>query len=276
MSQKKRAALFLACICVLLIFLVACSILLTGNAAKKEAGIDEKRTDATGQDGKGGQEAGSGKGKMEFEDFYLLESYFTVKQIEGLEGEIREFLGQVPEYGKVGEVTCRGEMASTENRLEFYCVLDDGEGTALRAVYDRTSGKFRFWTDTLPQEEIGQELTEKQERIVKTGDWEEEEKLPSEWTYEEEDNTPVTMSGKNALEGKIPEEHLARLEEEILSFLRANNEYRREIEIRKSPKDTAIAVEFWGEFKTSRLDKKELHAVYDKSRKSYQFTFQEE
>ncbi|HAX51807.1 DUF5038 domain-containing protein [Muricomes intestini] len=277
MRLKKKEIIFIISIFICLILFFVGSAFYIKNSAQKVAKKETKQevkkaaTKDTGE-----SEAPMKNKELTFEGFSLLESSFSEVQTIELEKEITDFLSQDVAYNSVTTVTCKEEAVQTENRIEFYCILNDENSTVLQAIYDRNSEKFRFWTEVISGEEIEQSWEEKQDSIMGTKEWEEEEKLPSEWEYEDKEPVPVDLSQKQLLDGKIPKENLDMLGGEMLKFLQENNELRREISIQNSVKDTEEVVEFWGGFDTPRLDKKELHIMYDKSGKNFQFALQED
>lgn len=104
-----------------------------------------------------------------------------------------------------------------------------------------------------------------------------EGELPKAWDYVEEDDTLVVLSGKQLLEGIIPEEKLNILESELLTFLKENQEYRREVIVEEySLKDADDKVCFYGKFQNPRTDRKKIYVVYNKAAQSYQFSLQKE
>lgn len=87
--------------------------------------------------------------------------------------------------------------------------------------------------------------------------------LPEAWDYVEEDGTAVTLSGKEALAGILPEDALAGLEDGLLVFLKENGEYRRELEVvQESVAASDGRVTFRARFRTGRLDGKEIAAAH--------------
>lgn len=104
-----------------------------------------------------------------------------------------------------------------------------------------------------------------------------EGELPQAWDYVEEDNSPVVLAEKQLLDDKVPEEKLESLETEMLSFLKANGEYRREITVEEfSLEDSDGKVSFYGKFKNPRTDRKKIYSVYDKTSRTWEFSLQQE
>lgn len=83
------------------------------------------------------------------------------------------------------------------------------------------------------------------------------------------------MSGKENLQGKIPEESLNNLEKEMQKFLEGNNELRREISI---PSDKIVQTDqeitFEADFTTERIDKKHLQVTYHIAAGTFGFSLQ--
>lgn len=87
--------------------------------------------------------------------------------------------------------------------------------------------------------------------------------LPQAWDYVEEDETEVTLHGREELSGMLPGEALADLERGLLTFLKENGEYRRELEVRpESVQATEEGATFEIRFCTERLDGGEVTATY--------------
>lgn len=87
--------------------------------------------------------------------------------------------------------------------------------------------------------------------------------LPQAWDYVEEDETGVTLFGKEALFGILQEESLSGLEDGLLAFLKENGEYRRELEV--APETVTASDErtaFRVRFHTARLDGREIAVTH--------------
>ena len=91
----------------------------------------------------------------------------------------------------------------------------------------------------------------------------------------ERENIPVVLSGKENLQGIIPEEDLNSLEIKLQKFLEENNELRREISI---PADKIMQedqkITFEADFKTARIDKKQIQITYQLAEKRFGFSLQ--
>lgn len=213
---------------------------------------------------------------MEFENMNLLESYFSTEEIESIEQQAESFLKQDETFDSIQKITCT-EVYETENQIKFYFTLDDG--TLLFATYKKEESQYFFWTQEKEYSESAiadwQKQKESQTKAVDTSSWEEEQKLPKAWEENGEENIPVTLSGKENLKGKIPDEDLNNLETEMQKFLDENNELRRELSI---PVDKIAQEEdkvtFEADFKTERIDKKQLQVIYHVSEKKFGFILQ--
>lgn len=87
--------------------------------------------------------------------------------------------------------------------------------------------------------------------------------LPEAWDYVEEDEAAVTLFGKEALFGILPEEAFSGLEDGLLAFLKENGEYRRELEV--APETVTASDErtaFRVRFHTARLDGREIAVTH--------------
>ena len=207
----------------------------------------------------------------------VLEQYFSAEQIENLKDEVESFLKQDEIFDSISKITCTNDVYETENQIKFYFTLDDG--TLLFTSYKKESDEFFFWTEEKEFSESAKtswlQQKESETKAVDTSSWEEEQKLPKAWEENGEENIPVTLSGKENLQGKIPDDDLNNLETEMQKFLDGNNELRREISI---PADkigqTEDEVTFEADFKTERIDKKHLQITYHIAEKKFGFSFE--
>lgn len=215
--------------------------------------------------------------KIVFENMNVLNPYFSAEQIENLKDEVESFLKQDEIFDSISKITCTNDVYETENQIKFYFTLDDG--TLLFTSYKKESDEFFFWTEEKEFSESAKaswlQQKESETKAVDTSSWEEEQKLPKAWEENGEENIPVTLSGKENLQGKIPDDDLNNLETEMQKFLDGNNELRREISI---PSDkigqTEDAVTFKADFKTERIDKKHLQVTYHIAEKKFGFSFE--
>ena len=280
----KKRILFSAILLVLVVGALFGGILLlrknTNTTSKKsetkektvhvEKAKEEKKTSKETEKTKGGSY------KIEFENMNLLEQYFSTEEIESLKEQVESFLKQDEIFDSVKKMTCT-EVYETENQIKFYFTLDDG--TLLFSTYKKEEDQYFFWTQEKEYSESAiadlQKQKESQTKAVDTSSWEEEQKLPKAWEENGEENIPVTLSGKENLKGKIPDEDLNNLETEMQKFLNENNELRRELSI---PADKIAQEEdevtFEADFKTERIDKKQLQVIYHVSEKKFGFMLQ--
>ena len=215
--------------------------------------------------------------KTAFENMNVLEQYFSAEQIENLKDEVESFLKQDEIFDSISKITCTNDVYETENQIKFYFTLDDG--TALFTSYKKESEEFFFWTEVKEFSESAKaswlQQKESETKAVDTSSWEEEQKLPKAWEENGEEDIPVKLTGKENLQGKIPDDVLNNLETEMQKFLDGNNELRREISI---PADkigqTEDAVTFEADFKTERIDKKHLQVTYHIAEKKFGFSFE--
>lgn len=215
--------------------------------------------------------------KIAFENMNVLEQYFSAEQIENLKDEVESFLKQDEIFDSISKITCTNDVYETENQIKFYFTLDDG--TVLFTSYKKESEEFFFWTEVKEFSESAKaswlQQKESETKAVDTSSWEEEQKLPKAWEENGEEDIPVKLTGKENLQGKIPDDVLNNLETEMQKFLDGNNELRREISI---PADkigqTEDAVTFEADFKTERIDKKHLQVTYHIAEKKFGFSFE--
>lgn len=281
----KKRILFSAILLVLVIGVLFGGILLlrkNTNTTSKKSETKEKtvHVEKTKEEKKTSKETEKTKGgshKIEFENMNVLEPYFSAEQIENLKDEVESFLKQDEIFDSISKITCTNDVYETENQIKFYFTLDDG--TVLFTSYKKESEEFFFWTEVKEFSESAKaswlQQKESETKAVDTSSWEEEQKLPKAWEENGEEDIPVKLTGKENLQGKIPDDALNNLETEMQKFLDGNNELRREISI---PADkigqTEDAVTFEADFKTERIDKKHLQVIYHIAEKNFGFSFE--
>lgn len=281
----KKRILFSAILLVLVIGVLFGGILLlrkNTNTTSKKSESKEKtvHVEKTKEEKKTSKETEKTKGgshKIEFENMNVLEPYFSAEQIENLKDEVESFLKQDEIFDSISKITCTNDVYETENQIKFYFTLDDG--TVLFTSYKKESEEFFFWTEVKEFSESAKaswlQQKESETKAVDTSSWEEEQKLPKAWEENGEEDIPVKLTGKENLQGKIPDDALNNLETEMQKFLDGNNELRREISI---PADkigqTEDAVTFEADFKTERIDKKHLQVTYHIAEKKFGFSFE--
>ena len=281
----KKRILFSAILLVLVIGVLFGGILLlrkNTNTTSKKSETKEKtvHVEKTKEEKKTSKETEKTKGgshKIEFENMNVLEQYFSAEQIENLKDEVESFLKQDEIFDSISKITCTNDVYETENQIKFYFTLDDG--TLLFTSYKKESDEFFFWTEEKEFSESAKtswlQQKESETKAVDTSSWEEEQKLPKAWEENGEENIPVTLSGKENLQGKIPDDDINNLETEMQKYLDGNNELRREISI---PADkigqTGDEVTFEADFKTERIDKKHLQVTYHIAEKKFGFSFE--
>ncbi len=277
MERKKVAALLAA------VFLLALCLGLAiffgikkGTHAEAYGPQGERTGLAAAEEEKGPQEtAGGAEKELRLIDFEILEECLGPRQTEGVKEKISGYVRQRAEYSSVTEILYKDTAVEAYGWVKFYCVLNDGAGTALYCSYDMDQEEFKCTPEKIEEDVLNQERLEDREQFIDAGQAT-EGKLPKPWDYSEEDGTEVALSGQEALEPVIPEQGLERLRGELLSFLKENQEYRRVVNIKKdSIENSESEVAFQAEFGTPRVDRKVLHAVYDKSTGGYSFTLQE-
>lgn len=281
----KKRILFSAILLVLVIGVLFGGILLlrkNTNTTSKKSETKEKtvHVEKTKEEKKTSKETEKTKGgshKIEFENMNVLEPYFSAEQIENLKDEVESFLKQDEIFDSISKITCTNDVYETENQIKFYFTLDDG--TVLFTSYKKESEEFFFWTEVKEFSESAKaswlQQKESETKAVDTSSWEEEQKLPKAWEENGEEDIPVKLTGKENLQGKIPDDALNNLETELQKFLDGNNELRREISI---PADkigqTEDTVTFEADFKTERIDKKHLQVTYHIAEKKFGFSFE--
>ena len=284
--MKKRIVISVIIIILLVIFLSGGIFLIKKNtnthkvSKEPESGtktIDIKKEEENAKTVEKTEKKEQTEQKIAFENMNVLEQYFSAEQIENLKDEVESFLKQDEIFDSISKITCTNDVYETENQIKFYFTLDDG--TVLFTSYKKESEEFFFWTEVKEFSESAKaswlQQKESETKAVDTSSWEEEQKLPKAWEENGEENIPVTLSGKENLQGKIPDDDLNNLETEMQKFLDGNNELRREISI---PADKIVqtedAVTFEADFKTERIDKKHLQVTYHIAEKKFGFSFE--
>ena len=277
--MKKRiviSALLLA-----LVFGILCGgiILIRKNTEKeaKEQTVEQaKKQKEISETGEAKKEAAALE-NIVFENMNLLENYFSGEEIKSLEEQAQNFLRQDEAFASTKKLTCTDEIYETQSQIPFYFTLEDG--SVLFSTYHKEDKLFFFWTETKENSEtaVAEWLKQKEAdtKAVDTKSWEEEQYLPSEWTEKGQENIPVVLSGKENLQGIIPEEDLNCLEIKLQKFLEENNELRREISISADKivqEDQKITFE--ADFKTARIDKKQILVMYQFVEKQFRFSLQ--
>ena len=206
-----------------------------------------------------------------------MEPYFSAEEIKSMEQQAEKLLKQDELFASVTTLTCTDAIYETQNQIRFYFTLDDG--STLFASYKKEDNSFFFWTEKKEDSEqaIAEWLKQK-EADTKAGDtssWEESQELPIKWNEKGQENIPVVLSGKENLQGKIPEEDLNYLETKLQKFLDENNELRRELSISADKIiQTDQEITFEADFITPRIDKKQLQVTYHITEKSFGFMIQ--
>ncbi|RHV08195.1 DUF5038 domain-containing protein [Firmicutes bacterium OM07-11] len=284
--MKKRIVISVIIIVLLVIFLSGGIFLIKKNtnthkvSKEPESGtktIDIKKEEEKAKTVEKTEKREQTEQKIAFENMNVLEQYFSAEQIENLKDEVESFLKQDEIFDSISKITCTNDVYETENQIKFYFTLDDG--TVLFTSYKKESEEFFFWTEVKEFSESAKaswlQQKESETKAVDTSSWEEEQKLPKAWEENGEEDIPVKLTGKENLQGKIPDDALNNLETEMQKFLDGNNELRREISI---PADkigqTEDTVTFEADFKTERIDKKHLQVTYHIAEKKFGFSFE--
>ena len=215
--------------------------------------------------------------KMDFVNVNLLEPYFSAEEIKSMEQQAEKLLKQDELFASVTTLTCTDAIYETQNQIHFYFTLDDG--SSLFASYKKEDNSFFFWTEKKEDSEqaIAEWLKQKEAdtKAVDTSSWEESQELPIKWNEKGQENIPVVLSGKENLQGIIPDEDLNCLEIKLQKFLEENNELRREISI---PSDKIVQTDqkitFEADFITERIDKKHLQGTYHIAEGTFGFSLQ--
>ena len=275
--MKKRiviSALLLA-----LVFGILCAgiILIRKNTEKeaKEQTVEQAKEQEEIRETEEAKKVDASLENIVFENMNLLENYFSGEEIKSLKEQAENFLRQDEAFASTKKLTCTDEIYETQSQIPFYFTTEDG--SVLFSTYHKEDKLFLFWTETKENSEtaVAEWLKQKEAdtKAVDTKSWEEEQYLPSEWTEKGQENIPVVLSGKENLQGKIPEEDLNSLEIKLQKFLEENNELRREISI---PADKIVQEDqkiiFEADFKTARIDKKQVQITYQLAEKQFGFS----
>lgn len=275
--MKKRiviSALLLA-----LVFGILCAgiILIRKNTEKeaKEQTVEQAKEQEEIRETEEAKKVDASLENIVFENMNLLENYFSGEEIKSLKEQAENFLRQDEAFASTKKLTCTDEIYETQSQIPFYFTTEDG--SVLFSTYHKEDKLFLFWTETKENSEtaVAEWLKQKEAdtKAVDTKSWEEEQYLPSEWTEKGQENIPVVLSGKENLQGKIPEEDLNSLEIKLQKFLEENNELRREISI---PADKIVQEDqkiiFEADFKTARIDKKQIQITYQCAEKQFGFS----
>ena len=275
--MKKRiviSALLLA-----LVFGILCAgiILIRKNTEKeaKEQTVEQAKEQEEIRETEEAKKVDASLENIVFENMNLLENYFSGEEIKSLKEQAENFLRQDEAFASTKKLTCTDEIYETQSQIPFYFTTEDG--SVLFSTYHKEDKLFLFWTETKENSEtaVAEWLKQKEAdtKAVDTKSWEEEQYLPSEWTEKGQENIPVVLSGKENLQGKIPEEDLNSLEIKLQKFLEENNELRREISI---PADKIVQEDqkiiFEADFKTARIDKKQIQITYQLAEKQFGFS----
>ena len=215
--------------------------------------------------------------KMDFVNVNLLEPYFSAEEIKSMEQQAEKLLKRDELFASVTTLICTDAIYETQNQIRFYFTLDDG--SSLFASYKKEDNSFFFWTEKKEDSEqaIAEWLKQKEAdtKAVDTSSWEESQELPIKWNEKGQENIPVVLSGKENLQGIIPDEDLNCLEIKLQKFLEENNELRREISI---PSDKIVQTDqkitFEADFITERIDKKHLQGTYHIAEGTFGFSLQ--
>ncbi len=275
--MKKRiviSALLLA-----LVFGILCAgiILIRKNTEKeaKEQTVEQAKEQEEIRETEEAKKVDASLENIVFEKMNLLENYFSGEEIKSLKEQAENFLWQDEAFASTKKLTCTDEIYETQSQIPLYFTMEDG--SVLFSTYHKEDKLFLFWTETKENSEtaVAEWLKQKEAdtKAVDTKSWEEEQYLPSEWTEKGQENIPVVLSRKENLQGKIPEEDLNSLEIKLQKFLEENNELRREISI---PADKIVQEDqkiiFEADFKTARIDKKQIQITYQLAEKQFGFS----
>lgn len=277
--MKKR--IVISVVLLILLFGILCSgIILIRKNTEKEAMKQTVEQAKEQEEIREKEEAKKKDASLEnivFENMNLLENYFSSEEIKSLEEQAQNFLRQDEAFASTKKLTCTNEIYETQSQIPFYFTMEDG--SVLFSTYHKEDKLCLFWTETKENSEtaVAEWLKQKEAdtKAVDTKSWEEEQYLPSEWTEKGQENIPVVLSGKENLQGIIPEEDLNSLEIKLQKFLEENNELRREISISADKivqEDQKITFE--ADFKTARIDKKQILVMYQFVEKQFRFSLQ--
>ena len=272
-NMKKRMLISVLLLAFLFGILFGGIFLLRKNANEKEKIKSEEQTVELEKKTEKKEE----QRKMDFVNVNLLEPYFSAEEIKSMEQQAEKLLNQDELFASVTTLTCADAIYETQNQIRFYFTLDDG--STLFASYKKEDNSFFFWTEKKEDSEqaIAEWLKQKEAdtKAVDTSSWEESQELPIKWNEKGQENIPVVLSGKDNLQGKIPEEDLNYLETKLQKFLEENNELRRELSISADKIiQTDQEITFEADFITPRIDKKQLQVTYHITEKSFGFMIQ--
>lgn len=275
--MKKR--IVISAVLLILLFGTLCSgiILIRKNTEKeaKKQTVEQAKEQEEIREKEEAKKESASLENIVFENMNLLENYFSSEEIKSLEEQAQNFLRQDEAFASTKKLTCTNEIYETQSQIPFYFTMEDG--SVLFSTYHKEDKLFLFWIETKENSEtaVAEWLKQKEAdtKAVDTKSWEEEQYLPSEWTEKGQENIPVVLSGKENLQGIIPEEDLNSLEIKLQKFLEENNELRREISI---PADKIVQenqkIIFEADFKTARIDKKQIQITYQLEEKQFRFS----
>lgn len=272
-NMKKRILISVLLLALLFGILFGGIFLLRKNANEKEKIKSEEQTVELEKKTEKKEE----QRKMDFVNVNLLEPYFSAEEIKSMEQQAEKLLKRDELFASVTTLICTDAIYETQNQIRFYFTLDDG--SSLFASYKKEDNSFFFWTEKKEDSEqaIAEWLKQKEAdtKAVDTSSWEESQELPIKWNEKGQENIPVVLSGKENLQGIIPDEDLNCLEIKLQKFLEENNELRREISI---PSDKIVQTDqkitFEADFITERIDKKHLQGTYHIAEGTFGFSLQ--
>lgn len=260
--QKRRTILVVICEIAVLI-LIAGIVFLNWDQEKKETPDQTEREIERVESVS--EEKSDGEKEIEnikLSSYEMLNAYMDPDEVERIKSEIIQFISQNIEYESVNEITCT-DCYETENTVEFYSIFDADDQSVLYGTYNKESGNYSQWTDSIINQSL-ERWEEKKERVIQTENWREEEQMPTEWNYIEEDNRDLTIENEEDLSKIIAESSIEKMKEELLSFLQSNDEFRRELIFSEtSVTQKEEITEFQLDFKTQRIDKKIVRVIYD-------------
>ena len=272
-NMKKRILISVLLLALLFGILFGGIFLLRKNANEKEKIKSEEQTVELEKKTEKKEE----QRKMDFVNVNLLEPYFSAEEIKSMEQQAEKLLKQDELFASVTTLTCTDAIYETQNQIRFYFTLDDG--SSLFASYKKEDNSFFLWTEKKEDSEQANAEWLKQKdadtKAVDTSSWEVGHELAIKWNEKGQENIPVVLSGKENLQGIIPDEDLNCLEIKLQKFLEENNELRREISI---PSDKIVQTDqkitFEADFITERIDKKHLHGTYHIAEGTFGFSLQ--
>lgn len=144
------------------------------------------------------------KTAIKFAGFEYVGQYMGEDELLDIENKIQEFISAEDAYDEVTLITCL-DAIETENKVEFYCTFDIPDEIILYGDYDKNSGKLLQWTEEIAESDAEQKWAEKKSKQIDTQDWPEEEKLPQEWNYIEENQGQSEDNGSGQ-EGDVRSE----------------------------------------------------------------------